>query len=102
MPENTPSGRVLLLDGHLPDAGERFARTGRLVAQLTQNMNFVLDMGARDFVAAHAESRMAADPLAHQTQPPPGKARQHREKTRGVLADGAAKPSGGWPAHCVG
>lgn len=63
MPENTPSGRVLLLDGHLPDAGERFARTGRLVAQLTQNMNFVLDMGARDFVAAHAESRMAADPL---------------------------------------
>ncbi|QLA16253.1 ATP-binding cassette domain-containing protein [Desulfolutivibrio sulfoxidireducens] len=61
---DTPTGRVLLLDGRTPDDDERFALQGRLVAQLTQNMNFVLDMGTRDFVAAHAESRMAADPLA--------------------------------------
>ncbi len=61
---DTPTGRVLLLDGRPPDDDERFALQGRLVAQLTQNMNFVLDMGTRDFVAAHAESRMAADPLA--------------------------------------
>ncbi len=61
---DTPSGRTLLLDGRVPDDDERFALQGRLVAQLTQNMNFVLDMGARDFVAAHAESRMASDPLA--------------------------------------
>ncbi len=61
---DTPSGRTLLLDGRTPDDDERFALQGRLVAQLTQNMNFVLDMAARDFVAAHAESRMAPDPLA--------------------------------------
>ncbi|NMC49549.1 MAG: ATP-binding cassette domain-containing protein [Desulfovibrio sp.] len=61
---DTPSGRTLLLDGRVPDDDGRFALQGRLVAQLTQNMNFVLDMAARDFVAAHAESRMASDPLA--------------------------------------
>ncbi|AGW14685.1 ATP-binding cassette domain-containing protein [Megalodesulfovibrio gigas] len=61
---DTPSGRRLLLDGRAPTAEERFALHGRLVAQLTQNMNFVLDMGAQDFIAAHAESRGIADPPA--------------------------------------
>jgi len=59
---DTPTGRRLLLDGRPPDADERFALTGRLVAQLTQNMNFVLDMGVLDFLTTHAESRGAADP----------------------------------------
>ncbi|KUG29611.1 putative abc transporter atp-binding protein [hydrocarbon metagenome] len=61
---DTPTGRTLLLDGRAPDADERFALTGRLVAQLTQNMNFVLDMGVRDFLLTHAESRGAAEPRA--------------------------------------
>jgi len=61
---DTPTGRTLLLDGHAPDADERFELQGRLVAQLTQNMNFVLDMNARDFVLAHAMSREVADPEA--------------------------------------
>jgi len=59
---DTPTGRTLLLDGHTLDADERFELQGRLVAQLTQNMNFVLDMNAHDFVLAHAKSREAPDP----------------------------------------
>lgn len=59
---DTPSGRTLLIDGRAPDADERFELTGRLVAQITQNMNFVLDMGVLDFLTAHAESRGADDP----------------------------------------
>jgi len=59
---DTPTGRVLLLDDRAPDEDQRFALTGRLVAQLTQNMNFVLDMAVLDFLTTHAESRGAEDP----------------------------------------
>lgn len=58
---DTPTGRKLLLNGMLPDSDERFSLQGRLVAQLTQNMNFVLDMKVADFVLTHAESREVAD-----------------------------------------
>lgn len=61
---DTPSGRRVLLDGREPDADTRFDLQGRLVAQLTQNMNFVLDMGVADFIRAHAESREVPDPAA--------------------------------------
>lgn len=61
---DTPTGRVVLLDGERPDADRRFDLQGRFVAQLTQNMNFVLDMNVRDFIRAHAESRSADDPDA--------------------------------------
>lgn len=59
---DTPSGRRILLNDGVPDADERFGLQGRLVAQLTQNMNFVLDMQAYDFVRMHAESRAVAEP----------------------------------------
>lgn len=45
-----------------PDEDTRFELQGRLVAQLTQNMNFVLDMGVMDFLRTHALSREVADP----------------------------------------
>jgi len=61
---DTPSGRTILLDGARPDPDRRFELQGRLVAQLTQNMNFVLDMGVGDFIRTHAESREAPDPEA--------------------------------------
>ncbi|QGY41809.1 ATP-binding cassette domain-containing protein [Pseudodesulfovibrio cashew] len=61
---DTPSRRTVLLDGEKPDPDRRFELQGRLVAQLTQNMNFVLDMGVRDFIRTHAESREAEDPEA--------------------------------------
>ena len=65
---DTPSGRGILLDGHAPDSDLRFKLQGRLVAQLTQNMNFVLDMGVLDFILAHAESRAVSDPEATATR----------------------------------
>ena len=58
---DTPTGRKLLLNGILPDSDERFSLQGRLVAQLTQNMNFVLDMKVADFILTHAESREVPD-----------------------------------------
>ncbi len=61
---DTPTGRTLLVDGCAPDADERFLLQGRLVAQLTQNMNFVLDMNVHDFLLTHARSREVADPEA--------------------------------------
>jgi ABC-type lipoprotein export system ATPase subunit len=62
--QDTPSDRSILLDGVKPDSDQRFELQGRLVAQLTQNMNFVLDMGVRDFIRTHAESRETDDPDA--------------------------------------
>ena len=59
---DTPTGRTVLLNGAAPDEDTRFELQGRLVAQLTQNMNFVLDMGVMDFLRTHALSREAADP----------------------------------------
>ena len=61
---DTPTRRRLLLNGVPPDPDARFALQGRLVAQLTQNMNFVLDMKVGEFIRAHAESREAPDPEA--------------------------------------
>lgn len=59
---DTPTGRTVLLNGAAPDEDMRFDLQGRLVAQLTQNMNFVLDMGVMDFLRTHALSREVADP----------------------------------------
>ncbi len=61
---DTPTGRRLLLNGVPPDPDDRFALQGRLVAQLTQNMNFVLDMKVGEFIRTHAESREVPDPEA--------------------------------------
>ena len=58
---DTPTGRTVLLNGAEPDEDTRFDLQGRLVAQLTQNMNFVLDMGVMDFLRTHALSREVAD-----------------------------------------
>ena len=58
---DTPTGRTVLLNGTAPDEDTRFDLQGRLVAQLTQNMNFVLDMGVMDFLRTHALSREVAD-----------------------------------------
>jgi len=59
---DTPTGRTVLLNGQAPDEETRFDLQGRLVAQLTQNMNFVLDMGVLDFLRTHALSREVPNP----------------------------------------
>ncbi|WP_454918086.1 ATP-binding cassette domain-containing protein [Xanthobacter sediminis] len=55
---DTPSGRRILVDGAPPDAARRWATVGKLVAQLSQNMNFVVDLAVNDFIAMHADCRM--------------------------------------------
>jgi len=58
---DTPSGRRILLDGRPPDEAGRLSGEQRLVAQLSQNMNFVMDLSVREFLTLHGESRLAAD-----------------------------------------
>lgn len=59
---DTPTGRRILLNGAAPEQRQRHSSEHKLVAQLSQNMNFVLDLSAGDFVAMHAESRMFPEP----------------------------------------
>lgn len=61
---DTPTRRVVLLNGMVPDPGLRFAPERKLVAQLSQNMNFVVDLSVGDFVAMHAQVRRVAEPEA--------------------------------------
>lgn len=58
---DTPSGRRILLDGEPADESARLAGETRLVAQLSQNMNFVMDLSVEEFIALHAESRLVDD-----------------------------------------
>lgn len=58
---DTPTGRTVLINGAPPEPGRRFAIDRKLVAQLSQNMNFVMDLTVEEFITMHAESRMVAD-----------------------------------------
>ena len=60
--QDTPTGRQILVDGAPPPREWRYSLEHKLVAQLSQNMNFVVDMTVYEFVRMHAESRMVADP----------------------------------------
>jgi ABC-type lipoprotein export system ATPase subunit len=55
---DTPTGRRILVNGQAPGESRRFALGHKLVAQLSQNMNFVVDLTVAEFVTMHAESRM--------------------------------------------
>lgn len=56
--KDTPTGRQVLLDGKIPDAARRLSGEQQLVAQLSQNMNFVMDLSVGAFLQMHAESRL--------------------------------------------
>ena len=58
---DTPTGRRILINGDTPDHSWRFSSSKKLVAQLSQNMNFVMDLEVREFVSLHAESRLVQD-----------------------------------------
>jgi ABC-type lipoprotein export system ATPase subunit len=58
---DTPTGRSILINGNMPDPGQRFSIEHKLVAQLSQNMNFVMDLTVEEFITMHAESRMVKD-----------------------------------------
>lgn len=56
--KDTPTQREILINGELPDKKWRYSSNNKLVAQLSQNMNFVMDLSVRDFLELHAKSRM--------------------------------------------
>lgn len=55
---DTPTSRTILINNEVPDKKWRFSSNNRLVAQLSQNMNFVMDLTVKEFLELHAESRM--------------------------------------------
>lgn len=59
---DTPTGRHVTINGQVPDDKWRFSSEYKLVAQLSQNMNFVMDLSVEEFLNLHAESRLATDP----------------------------------------
>ena len=59
---DTPTRRAVWLNGEAPSRQWRFSPTHKLVAQLSQNMNFVMDLSVEEFLRMHAESRVVADP----------------------------------------
>lgn len=59
---DTPTKRYIKINGNDPDKSWRFSPEHKPVAQLSQNMNFVMDLTAREFVKIHAESRFVQNP----------------------------------------
>ena len=59
---DTPTRRHVTINGQVPDDKWRFSSEYKLVAQLSQNMNFVMDLSVEEFLNLHAESRQAVDP----------------------------------------
>ena len=55
---DTPTGRGILINNAAPDPKWRYSPHNKLVAQLSQNMNFVMDVSAGEFLQLHAQSRM--------------------------------------------
>ena len=55
---DTPTKRRILINGEVPDVKWRFSSNNKLVAQLSQNMNFVMDLTVHEFLQLHAQSRM--------------------------------------------
>jgi len=55
---DTPTNRTILIDGKTMDIQSRFSSNNKLVAQLSQNMNYVMDLSVEEFVELPAKSRM--------------------------------------------
>ncbi len=55
---DTPTGRKILINKEQPDKKWRFSSGNKLVAQLSQNMNFVMDLTVKEFIELHAASRL--------------------------------------------
>lgn len=56
--KDTPTSRKILINDDIPDKKWRFSSSDKLVAQLSQNMNFVMDLSVYEFIELHAQSRM--------------------------------------------
>lgn len=60
--KDTPTGRTVLVNGKTADPKYRFSLEHKLVAQLSQNMNFVMDTSVFNFLLMHASSRSIEHP----------------------------------------
>ena len=58
----TPSGRQILINDVPAVEYAEQSSLRRLVAEVSQNMNFVIDMTVKDFLSLHATSRKIDDP----------------------------------------
>lgn len=58
---DSPTGRTILINGEAPPPEWRYSLDRKLVAQLSQNMNFVMDLTVDEFIKLHARSRMIPD-----------------------------------------
>lgn len=56
--KDTPTKRQILINEKTLGDEERFNLDGKLVAQLSQNMNFIMDVSVNDFLTMHAKVRM--------------------------------------------
>ncbi len=59
---DTPTRRKILIDDNVPKSSSQFSCSQQFVAQLSQHMNFVMDITVQDFIVLHAESRMIDNP----------------------------------------
>lgn len=59
--KDTPTGRQILINGEIPPQKWRLSIEHKLVAQLSQNMNFVMDIPVGEFIRVHCESRLVGD-----------------------------------------
>ena len=54
---DTPTKRRILINSREISESDRFQLEGKMVAQLSQNMNFVMDLSVSEFLEMHARSR---------------------------------------------
>ncbi len=54
---DSPTGRVIEVNGTVPTEEQRFFLESRLCARLSQSMNFVLELSCHDFITMHARCR---------------------------------------------
>lgn len=56
--KDTPTKRQILINGEIPNSSKRFSTQEKLVAQLSQNMNFVMDLTVKEFLELHCKARL--------------------------------------------
>ncbi|MCR5275328.1 MAG: ATP-binding cassette domain-containing protein [Clostridiales bacterium] len=65
---DTPTGRTVLIDGMKKTEYRRKGGRSRAIAQLSQNMNFVLDMNVGEFLTMHAECFLRKEEIPEKVQ----------------------------------
>ena len=60
---DTPTARTILIDGMKKSEYRKKNGRSRAIAQLSQNMNFVLDMNVEEFLSMHAECFLSKEEI---------------------------------------